>query len=127
MVESWFVHVTVVPTLTVIVAGEKAKLARVTELPVAVATEEVVVGAFPYPDPPEHASAEITASKDTTTNITGKDLLTKFFINNLPKMYFVGRCQLIPTASAGGRHHGNSDGGDYRRNNWGMVIIYQLD
>ena len=63
VVESLLVQVTVVPTLTVSVAGEKAKLARVTELPDA-GGEDVVGEGVPYPD--EHAVRVITTSKTNT-------------------------------------------------------------
>jgi hypothetical protein len=65
VVESLFVQVTEVPALTVRVAGEKAKLARVTALPEA-GGEDVVGEGVPYPD--EHAARETKAIRVIMTD-----------------------------------------------------------
>jgi hypothetical protein len=77
VVESLFVHVTVVPTLTVSVAGEKAKFAMVTEFPDA-GVEDVFVEVVPYPD--EHADSETSAIRVTIVNVSGNDRFKNLFI-----------------------------------------------
>ena len=67
VVESLLVQVTVVLAFVVNVAGEKAKLASVTEFPDA-GGEDVVGEGVPYPD--EHADREITATRVNMIDIS---------------------------------------------------------
>jgi hypothetical protein len=67
----------VVPALTLSVAGEKAKLAKVTELPDACG-EDVVGEVVPYPD--EHADRETRVISINMIDISGNDRCKMLFI-----------------------------------------------
>ncbi len=77
VVESLFVQVTVVPTLTVSKAGEKAKLARVTESP-DTGVEDVFAEVVPFPD--EQADRETSAIRVTIVNVSSNDRFKNLFI-----------------------------------------------
>jgi hypothetical protein len=78
-----FVHVTVVPTLTGNVEGEKAKFTRVTEL-LEAGVEGVLVGVVLFPD--EHAVSII---------ITNNTLMISDNCKNLRILLFIFECLLF--------------------------------
>jgi hypothetical protein len=82
--ESLLVQVTVVPAFTGNIAGEKAKLARVIELPDA-GGEDVVEEVVPYPD--EHADRETRANIINMADINGNNRRTVLFILALPCIF----------------------------------------
>jgi hypothetical protein len=88
--ESLFVQVTVVPALTVKVDGENAKLATVTELPVAAAAG-VVEGAVEFGVllPEEHAESETRATQIKMTDIIDRDRFKTLFMIYLPSFFVI--------------------------------------